>query len=300
MTGANDGRGEAPSLGVPGLGTLVRAELLKLGSRASFRVAAAAVTLVGLVLPLGMLLVQIALRRATADAGTQAPDVDLTMGQTVDMVLRMRNFFIVRALIIWVVAEAVAGEWVARTLREDLLRPVRRSQVLAAKWLALQGCVALMALVPLALSMLLGLAFFGVSGELLPSVQRFGLSWLGDAGFATMVVMIAFLLRSVPGTVVGVFLYWVLDQTLGWALWGLEMGRGIIESLVERYAVPGGMSLLDQIIAARPWLPSAAFNVYWDFTPGEPLVWQSFVALALYTALSYGVADRIFARMDID
>lgn len=297
---AADPRGEAPSLGVPSIGMLASAELAKLGSRVSFRVAVGVLIAMGALMPIGMLLVQIAIRQATAEAGTQAPDIELTMSNSVDMVLRMRNFFVVRALIIWVVAEAVAGEWVARTLREDLLRPVHRSAVLAAKWIALQGFVALAALVPLALSMLLGVLFFGVSGELLPAVQRFALSWLGDAGFATMVVMIAMLLRSVPGTVVGVFLYWVLDQTLGWVLWGLETGRGLIENLVERYAVQGALSALDAVIAARPWLPSAAFNVYWDFVPGEELQWQSFAALVLYTVLSYAIADRFFNRMDVD
>ena len=294
------GAGDAPSLGVPAIGALVEAELRKLASRASVRVAVLLIGLIGVLVPLGMLALQIGVRRATADSGTQAPDVDLTLSQTLDMVLRVRNFFVVRALVIWIVAESVAGEWIARTLREDLLRPVRRSAVLAAKWSAIQGFVAIAAALPALLGALLGLAFFGVSGELVPTAERFALTWLGDVGFATMVVMIAVLLRSVPGTVVGVFLYWVLDQSLGWALWALEMARGIMDTVIQRYGVAGGGSALDAIIAARPWLPSAAFNVYWDFVPGEALRWQSFAALALYTAVSYAVADRVFARLDVD
>jgi hypothetical protein len=54
-------------------------------------------------------------------------------------------------------------------------------------------------------------------------------------------------------------------------------------------------------ILARPWLPSAAFNLDWDYDAAAGLVaWQSVASLVLLTLLAYTAAVLLLARVDID
>jgi ABC-type transport system involved in multi-copper enzyme maturation permease subunit len=280
--------------------SVIEAELRKLASRASARVSLLLLTLGAVVVPVGLLLLRLGMSRAASSDSDLDPSAWIHMQTAVHGVLVARNFFVARAFIIWVVAEAVAGELVARTLREDLLRPVSRAAVVAAKWVAIQVFVLSLALWPLVLSAAMGLVLFGPSGEPLTEVRGYALSWVGDVGFATMVLFIALLLRSVPGTVMGVFLYWVLDQALGILLWAVEKGRGFIESALQMRNMEDLMWIVDAIIHSRPWLPSAAFNLYWNDDPATGLLWQSWVALGLITAASFGLAVWRLRQIDID
>jgi ABC-type transport system involved in multi-copper enzyme maturation permease subunit len=285
----------------PTLPMLVWAEVFKLQTRLSFRLALVVLGVLAFVVPFGFLSVQMALGASpeAAQAGVELPSFEATT--VLNTVLGFRNFFLARALLITVVAVSVAGEFVARTLREDLVRPVSRVQVLTAKLLAIQVYVAASVLVPLVLSAVLSFAIFGVTGPYVDSLIRWGLAWVCDAGFATLVVAIAVAVRSVPGTIVGVFVYWIADRVLGLALWGVESARPMLDSMLRAWGAEDAAPIVDMAILARPWLPSAAFNLDWDYDAAAGLVaWQSVASLVLLTLLAYTAAVLLLARVDID
>ncbi len=283
----------------PAFGGVVLAEIDKLSSRTSARLGLAMVGLIALAVPMGMLLIQWQLAPDPAEIEAGAEAFAFEAGTAVKMILNARNFFVFRAMIIAVVAVSYAGEIVGRTLREDLVRPVSRSRILAAKWLALQAFVGLGTLVPLAIGVPLAALLFG-TGHLTDPLQGYLLTWVGDVGFATMVAAISLTIRSVSGTIGGVFLYWVVDQALGWALWGGAQLYPFLAGLAQQADAMDGMEVVDQILALRPWLPSSAFNLYWDVVPDKPFPWQSAVALALITVVSYAWANGWFRKMDVD
>ena len=138
-----------PSLGVPTLPVLISAEVRKLASRTSARVALGLLVLLGIGGPLLQLLVEQVIGRASAAGVGDGPEMpEMLATYAVSGVLQVRNFFLFRGLLIWVAAESFAGELVARTLREDLVRPVTRESLLVAKWAAVQAFVLASLVVP--------------------------------------------------------------------------------------------------------------------------------------------------------
>lgn len=293
------------------LDRLVLAELVKLSSRSSVRLGLILMVAVA-VFTSGLLMVveqSVELRDTSGmlppDPGAAAAPVapaaaasgehafDFTVVDAMGWSLWVRNLFLFRLLLIAVISVVIAGEFSGRTLREDLLRPVSRSAVLAAKWLAISAFVVLAALLPYVVSAGMGIVIFGPGEGLGDTTTQYALSVIGDLGFMTLVMAIALAVRSVPGTIGGVMLYWVVDQLLGWSL-GLAKG---FKSLVE-----GQMVLppwFENLVALRPWLPSSAFNVHEGY--GTPLAatWESYVALGVITVVAYVVADRVFDRIDV-
>lgn len=299
MSGSADG---ATILGVPTPAALAGAELRKLFSRTSARVGTALVALIAVGVPLLAFVLQRVVRGAVDDP-TVADAVVVDSSQALVGVLGLKSFFLFRAMVIWVIAETISGELAARTLREDLVRPVSREQVLFAKWAAIQGFVALGTLLPAVIATVMSLVLFGTTGDLEYAARGFAVTWLGDVGFATMVIAIAFFVRSVSGTLAGVLVYWILDQTLGWILWGLETARPQLGQLLEMGQMQGLGPLLDVLIQIRPWLPSAAFNLPWATLPSGDApasLWQSYVALVVIIVASLGLARTVFRRLDID
>lgn len=283
----------------PSMSGLVRAETAKLASRTSARLGLAIMVLIAVGVPLLMLVMQLQLAVSPLDPDVEAEPFRFDPATAVRMVLNARNFFVFRAMIIAVVAVSFAGEIVSRTLREDLVRPVSRAQVLAAKMVALQIFVALGTLIPLGLALPSSALLFGTDG-LVDPVPGYLYTWLGDVGFATMVVAISLTLRSVTGTLGGVFLYWVVDQALGWALWAGAALYPFLAGLAEEADAQEAMEVVDRILAVRPWLPSSAFNLYWDVVPDQPFPWQSLISLVMITALSYVWASWRLTSMDVD
>lgn len=280
------------------VGAIALAELQKLASRASVRLSALLLAVLAVGLPLGMMALTL-LVQPTGDAVDAGFEGFFDLDSVLVWVLSARNFFVVRAMVIGVTAIAVAGEIVGRTLREDLVRAVSRLEVLTAKWLALQVFVLVCALLPFVLALPTGAILFGIEVDLGEHLAPWALSWLGDAGFATFVLALAVALRSVPGTIAGVFLYWVVDRFLGFCLWAVEQLKPMVEGQLRAWEMTELIQALDWAIAVRPWLPSAAFNVQWDYVPGEPLQWESFVMLGVLTAVSFVVAQVLFARTDV-
>lgn len=291
----------APALGVPTWIDLVEAEVRKLTSRTSVRVALALMVALGIAGPLFETFLQAVLAKA-ATAGGDGPQgmPELVASHATSGVLKLRNFLLFRGMLIWVVAESWAGELTARTLREDLVRPVSRLSVLGAKWVAIQLFVAAGLLIPTVLSALLSVPLLGTEGFWGDVAIEVALTWVGDVGFATLVVLISLLLRSVGGTLVGVFLFWLVDQVLGWVLWGVESGRELFDMILKSWGMANLGWLVDAIIATRPWLPSAALNPYWTYTPDVGVAWQSQAAWVAVTGLSAVVAAAVFQRLDIE
>jgi ABC-type transport system involved in multi-copper enzyme maturation permease subunit len=285
---------------LPTLGGLIEAEIRKMWTRTVSRLAVLFLVLLAVAVPFGLFVLSFVVDQPEGAPSEVSELFALTSASSLRVVLGIRNLFIFRALIITVVAVTFAGEITARTLREDLLRPVPRLQVLVAKWAALQVFVLAGVVIPVVLTTPVGLVLFQSAGEMGPMLTSYALVWLGDVGFCTFVMAAALLLRSVPGTIAGVLLYWVLDQMLGWFLFLVENGRGAIVGLLTRFKSEDLTWVVDLMIQIRPWLPSSAFNVYAEYDPTLPLAWKSFLALALLSGVSFLASAALFQRMDVD
>ena len=278
------------------LGALWRAETIKLFSRSSarFGLAMAAVVSLGALFALHQL--------ATSDAMVNGEPLStlLADARNAPAALRwgllVRNFFLLRAFIILLGAQSVAGELQARTLREDLLRPVPRWSVLAAKAGALGTWIAASLGVAWVIGAALGSVALGTSGPWAEVAAGYLATWACDFGFAVVVITIALAVRSVAGTVMGVVLFLILDTVLGWALGVLAWAAGI--DLV-RQAVGTAAWALDLVARANPWMPSSAFAAWKGVSPEVDWAWQSFAALGLLLAVCGVVAERQLARLDL-
>ncbi len=296
----------------PSLAGIVRAETVKLSMRTSVRLTLAVLVLLAIGAPFLLFMVKSMVVGSTVTttsaigvtATTQATEgpTAVFMASALETVRFFHDLFLFRTLLIAVVAVSFAGEFVSRTLREDVLRPVSRTQVLLAKWLAIQVFVAAGTLVPVLVGGALGAVLLGVGGDTTGALSAWGLTWAGDAGFATMVMAISLATRSVPGTIGGTVLYWVFDKMLRIVLLGLEAARdqGLLDKLYQAYGLMPLSPLGDALIAARPFLPASAFDLAPSMFSSDPVGWQGFLALTLYTVGSGLVAWRVFTRIDID
>lgn len=264
-----------------------RAETLKLFSRLSVRTALLVAAGLGLMGPL--LLYSIGNSEMVINGQPVTETLTLTAPEGGIWALHVRNFFLMRVFIIMVGALSFAGEFSNRTLREDLIRPVPRWSILTAKWGALIAWIGLTALIPWALSSLLGTVLFGLDGAWQQVALGYLLTWLTDSSFCMLVLLIATMMRSVAGTIVGVFLFMIFDTFFGW-------GLHLAASFSSFFAMPAP---LQTIVEAHPWLPSAAYGLWSSYSPEEPLMWQSAVALGIYTAASYALANLVFSRTDV-
>lgn len=223
--------------------------------------------------------------------------LSFTASSTMAWTLTLRNFLIFRLFLITLAAMTIAGEFKGRTLREDLLRPVSRDGVLWARWIALQAFVLAGLLLPWLVSLLAGLAVHGSLGEIGGVTRDYAATWVADMGFTTFVMAISLLVKSVPGTVVGTFMYWLLDLVFGLGLWVLELAAPLLQSQVA--ADDPIVGIMESAAALRPWLPSQAFNFYQNVTEAGAFVWQSIASLVVITVLSALVATTTFRRLDV-
>ena len=266
---------------------LWQAETNKLLSRMSARAGLIVATLIGLALPAFLYML---VHSGMVMNGAEVSDslaADAPKG--IAWALNVRNFFILRAFIIMLGALSLAGEYRARTLREDLLRPIPRWSLLWAKWSALSTWIVLTLGLTWIMSSVLGLILFGTAGSWKDPVLAYLVTGLCDVGFAALVLAMAVLIRSIAATIIGVFLFLVFDTFLGWGLTLVSWVGGMTE-------LPWA---LEFAVEARPWLPSSAFGVWYGFAGGDPWVWQNFAALGVVTGLSVVVATAVFQRIDL-
>jgi ABC-2 type transport system permease protein len=264
-----------------------RAESLKLFSRISVRTSLLVAAALGLMGP--MLLYSIGNSEMVINGQPVTETLTLTAPEGSTWALHVRNFFLMRVFIIMVGALSFAGEFTNRTLREDMIRPVPRWSILTAKWGALSAWIGLTVLLPWVLSSLFGAVVFGFEGAWQQVLLGYLLTWLTDTSFCMLVLLIATLMRSLAGTIVGVFLFMLFDTFFGW-------GLHLAASFSSFFALPGPVQA---IVEAHPWLPSAAYGLWSSYAPDEPLLWQSAVALGVYTVGSYALANLIFSRTDV-
>jgi hypothetical protein len=140
----------------------------------------------------------------------------------------------------------------------------------------------------------------GTNGDWMDIIDAVVLTFLGDVAFGTLVMAISLSLRSVGGTLVGVFLFWLGDQVFGWLLWAVENGRPLLDTLLQAWGMTGLAWVVDGAIALRPWLPSSAMNLYWGFDAEVGVAWQSQVAVLVILLAAWGWALVVFRRMDVD
>jgi len=269
---------------------LWQVEVRKLLARMSGRVGLVACVLLALAMP--VLLQSCDGSEVMLNGAMLGDQYDGTAPEAVSWTLWMRNFFVLRTFIVVLAAVSVAGEFQDRTLREDLVHPVPRWSVLAAKWAALCTWTVIGAALSWTVAAVLGGILFGAGGDWKSATIAWAVTLLCDFGFAALAMCVAVLLRSVVGTVAGVIGFMIFDTFLGWALTVLTWVGQMAE-------IPWALELA---IQARPWLPSSAFGAWVSWTSwagAEPWAWQHFGALGAITALSMGLAIAVFSRVDI-
>jgi len=264
-----------------------RAETIKLLSRLSARMAL--IVCIGLGLMGPFLLFSIGSSEMVINGQPVTETLTLSSPEGSIWSLHVRNFFLMRIFIIMVGALSFAGEFSTRTLREDLIRPVPRWSILTAKWGALITWIGLTVLIPWTLSSLIGIPLFGLEGAWREVSIGYALTWLTDSSFCVLVLLIATLMRSVAGTIVGVFLFMIFDTFFGW-------GLHIVASFGSFFELPAAVQL---VVEAHPWLPSAAYGLWSSYSPDEPLLWESAVALFGYTVVCFVLANVVFSRTDV-
>jgi ABC-type transport system involved in multi-copper enzyme maturation permease subunit len=277
------------------LGAIVLAEIRKLFSRTSARVGLVVAALIGFGLPILRAIVRM-FEQWTVDAlqesggmGGPAPELaDILATDIAFAALATRNFFLLRVLIIMVGALSVAAEYQTRALREDLLRPVPRWSVVLAKWLAIDTWIAASVLCTFVPAVLVSVVAWGVDGDWQALVLAHLATIASDAGFAALVVLVAIASRSVAGTIAGMVIFYFLDLAM-WMFLGLVSSVPMlpVPDLVKEWAPE-----------VSPFLPSAAFSVWWGAASSE-WAWQGWLSLGIICLGSLVAAERVFARLDV-
>lgn len=270
---------------------LVRVEALKLQSRRAARFGWLVLLLIGLAAPL------MVIAGGTVSVNNAAPGagLDQSAANGVRWALIARNFYVTQAFLLLLGATSLAGELQAHTLRETLARPVPRWAVLLAKWgaLSIWSAVGLAAQWVAALGA--GLLLLQTEGSTVWAdvLSGYVASWVVDTGFAAVVLMVAVLARSVPGSIAGLFLFLVLERVATWGLWAADAVTGYSTGGAD---VPTWAAVLLEL---APWLPSSAWGVWRDVVDGTAPLWQPWAALLLITMVAIGVAERALARIDV-
>ncbi len=264
------------------------AETSKLFSRFSARAGLVIAALLGMAGPLFLFM--------ASAAGIEVNGQDVSQGLVLNgpvglqWALEVRNNSqILRALILMLTALSVAGEYNARTIREDLVRPIPRWTLPLAKWFAMVVWIIASLLVAWVYGGVTSTIAYGPSGAWSAPFLGYAATVLADAGFAALALMIAVWSRSVAGTIAGVFVYLILDTVAGWALKLLGWASGLIE-------LPDTLLF---VVSMQPWLPSSAFSVWIGYAERADWDWRSFTSLAILTALCLVGAERFFHRVDV-
>jgi ABC-type transport system involved in multi-copper enzyme maturation permease subunit len=278
------------------LGALWRAETLKLLSRSSARLGLAVAAIASALgvfalwqLSGSQMVVNGATMQSVLADSANAPSA-LRWG------LYVRNFFVVPAFVILLSAQSLAGELQARTLREELLRPVPRWAVLLAKWAAIGTWIGVTLAVAWTIGAVAGMVLLGTGGPWGEVAAGYIACFLCDLGLAAVSLCVAAFVQGVAGTVVGTFLILVLGVFAGWGLVFVAWLAGI--DLV-RSSAGALLGVLDAVVQIEPWLPPAALRAWTGVSPAVDWVWQSFASLAAITAVAIALAERRLARLDV-
>lgn len=216
----------------------------------------------------------------------------------VEWALYARNFFVMRVMIVLLAAVSFAGEFQSRTLREDLLRPVPRWFVLVGKMAALIVFVVLSLVVTFGTSCVFGVVMYGVGEGWWPVVQGYVATGVTDVVFAELALCIAVLVRSVPMSIAGTVLFFVVD-TAAWAT--LSFVYVVIEGLKEmnpntQFNIP---IWLEWVIGLRSWLPSNAFGAWTGYMESVGWDFRAFLVLGAIAAVTGAISVVTFQLVDV-
>ncbi len=263
------------------------AESVKLMSRISARIGLVVAFLIGVLPPLATALI---VYQDPMINGASAQSMGVVPTNIVIAALYIRSFPVVmRAFLIILAAQSLAGEFGARTLREDLLRPVTREGVFFAKFMALlvwDAAALALTFVPCALISLLA---FGTSGPWVAVFLAYALAVVCDAAVTSVVFAIGTLTRSTVATITGMLVFLVLDKMLGLAMPVASTVAGIFTT----------SEVIIDLLNQWPILPSAAFGVWTVVLPDTEFRMISVCSLALITTASLLVSLHYLRRLNV-
>lgn len=266
------------------------AETRKLFSRLSAKVGLLAAVGVGALGPVGLWF--LASAGITVNGGDLGASLDVAAPNGWRWGLFVRNFFVAQGFLALLGSLALAGELQARTLREDLVRPVPRAAVLLAKWGALATFAAAWGLAQSGASVVVGLVLLPATGQVAWGTVGLATlaSFAADLSFAAAALAVAAVLRSPTSSLLGLLLFAVIERFVTLGLWVL---RGWL------LASPELSDGVRWTMHAVPLLPSSAWGVWWDVVNAQPPIWASWGALLGWTALAVTVAIGAFQRTDV-
>lgn len=201
--------------------------------------------------------------------------------------LHIRNLLLIRVFIILLGAQSLAGELANRTLRESLLRPVPRYQVLFAKWMALLAWDAVSLALTFVVGAVLGLAAFGLDGIWTSALLAYAINFGTDAALLALTLLVAAITRSAIGTLAGLLVFLILDLVTGWALFVLSTGSVISTPWVVTSA------------AQYPVLVNGALGIWASILPGGSFDARSIGSLIVLLAGSLLGSLLILRRTDV-
>lgn len=270
---------------------LVRGEVYKLFSRPLVRFALVLSVAIGLVVPwIGSGF----LENATVGGRSGSELAPTDAAAWAIWALYVRNSYVMRLFVVLAGAAVLAGEFAERTLREDLLRPVSKLELVLAKWIGLSAFVAATLVLTAVAGAAAGALLGGGVGDVGALLTCLALTWAADTGFSALVLAISAVSSTVAGTVAGVLLF-VIADTSAWAFLGLvSWAVGLAQTQGATVELP---EWVDVAILCEPWLPSSAFNAWTQYEGA--LVWQNWAALVVVTLLSLTFAHRALERRDV-
>lgn len=266
---------------------VVVAEIAKLLSRLSARGGLLVLVLLGIAGPLA--LGWLASSGMVVNGAYIADSIDKDAATGLAWALELRNFFLLRTMLVVLAATSLAGELSARTVREDLLRPVPRWAVLFGKWFALVVWIGLGLTLQWLTAATMGLVAHGTAGSLGESLVVYAAAGATDAVFAALVLAIAALTRNVAGTVAGTMLVYLFSVLAGTLIYILTQIPASFD--------PNG--IFDALEALYPWLPSTALIVWRQAYFSTDLVWQSWASLLLLGLGAALLGGWRFQRMEV-
>jgi ABC-type transport system involved in multi-copper enzyme maturation permease subunit len=213
---------------LPSLGQLLRTEVRLLLSRGSARAALAVALVVGIVPVLAGLKMQGMGPGGPSLNGVPVNQLVQLDGVTVaGWALQGRNFFVLPLFLVLATAASFAEDLHDRTLREVLLRPLSRVDLLVARWGALAALSAATLLLTCVPSLALGLALFGMPAfgqpEVVDVVGGYAASFLSDLGLLALTTLVALFLKNAGSVVASLILILGLDMGVRLVLKGLKM-----------------------------------------------------------------------------
>lgn len=225
--------------------------------------------------------------------------LDLTGASTLIHTLWSRNvMFMGRLFIIALTALSVASEFSARTLREDVLRPVPRWSIPAAKFVALTIWAAVSLVVTVLFSAALALPIQGIGGPWGSTILAYLATLAGDMGFIGLTMLVAFATRSVVGSIIVPFIFWLLSSVTGLVVLA---ANSILIRVIEFFPDQAAELQIwaDRIATLNLWLPSSGLELWWTVALGNAWAWQSVLVLVFIIGSSTLLTVAVFQKQDV-